>query len=125
MAATGLMRSTWSRAALWTGSVQLVFFAFGVVQAYLAIQGLSEKFGAGGRTRDKALAHAFQDGLWWGLTWVAISVLLILLGWMGSRRTHEGDERAGALHVASCAVLLFVAAQALVYAVSAAIARAV
>src|SRR6478609_1460104 len=117
MAARGVMRSAWSRAALWAGSVQLVFFAFGVVQAFLMMgAGLEES------TRDKALAHAFHDGMWWGLSWVAISVLLILLGWIGSRKAHEGDERAGALHVASCAVLLFVAAQALVYAVSAAIA---
>jgi hypothetical protein len=123
MAAPGVMRSAWSGGAVWAGSIQLVFFAFGVVQALLLMGKLSEQFGAEGSTRKKALAHALQDGLWWGLTWLLVSVLLIALGWVGSRRVREGDVRAGSLHVASCAVVLFVAAQALVYAVNAAIAR--
>lgn len=104
---------------MWAGSIQLVFFVFGVVQALLLMGADLDQ-----RTRDKATAHAVQDGLWWGLTWLVVSALLIALGWMGSRRSREGDVPAGALHVASCAVVLFVAAQALVYVVSAAVARA-
>jgi hypothetical protein len=114
------MRSTWSRAALWAGSVQLILVVFGVVQAYLMVRGLSEQSGSAESTRDRALEHAFRDGLWWALAQVLISGVLIGLGWLGSRRTHGLDERPGALRVTVCAVLLFVSAQAFVYGVIAA-----
>lgn len=124
MAATGVARLAWFRAALWAGVVQLTLVMFGVVQAYLMVRGLSEQTGAQESTRKKALDHAFQAGLSWGLAQVAISCLLIGLGWLGSRRTGGLDARPGAARVATRAVLLFAAAQVLVYGVSGAIARA-
>jgi hypothetical protein len=118
MAAKGVMRATWTRAALWAGVVQFTLVLFGVVQAYLIVRGLPEHQ----TTRDKALGHAFQDGLSWGLGQLVISGLLIGLGWLGSRRTHGLDVRPGALRVTFCAVLLFVSAQALAYGLTAALA---
>jgi hypothetical protein len=111
MAATGLMRSTWSRAALWAGAVQLILVVFGVAQAYLIVRGLPETQS----TRDRALEHAFQDGLRWGLGQVVASGVLIGLGWVGSRRRQGLNVRPGALRVAACAVVLFAVTQTLVY----------
>ena len=118
MAEPGVVRSAWARGAAWAGSVQLVFFVFGVVQALLLMGADLEQ-----DTRDKAVEHAVQDGLSWGVAWVAVSALLIVLGWVGRRRVPGPDVKPRALHVALCAVLLFVAAQALVYGISGAVAR--
>lgn len=122
MAATGVMRPTWSRAALWAGAVQLILVVFGVVQASLMVRGLSEQSGAAESTRDRALEHALQDGLVWALAQVVVSGVLIGLGWLGSRRTHGLDVRPGAFRVTFCALLLFVSAQALAYGLTAALA---
>lgn len=114
-------RSIWSRAALCAGTVQLAFVAFGAMQAYLMVHALAERFGDVGTTRERALRHAFEDGVAWGIGQVVVGLVVVAVGWIGRRPTRGLDLPSAAWRVAGCALFVFVAAQAFAYGLTAAI----